>query len=489
MIAFAKCLPECFTHNLCSPSPPHIKAAVTDNDSTIQETDQKEGVAKISSTNTMGKSAGGNLNKSQKKKKKKAALEASSNMAMGCIGLSMNEGLADPANWPPLTLFANTQLRLFVSRCDPSVEVAIDAESLWLRLGLRACCELEEELESDNDRTSDRRLVLLSQPHNPSALQPTALATRLLLESIRTPVDIQMATASALQRCVNGKSQEEIQHVLDYWLEIYRCLMEKPQSKTDMYGKPVTPSPSKYTSQRIGLARALAAIVGCSRSPGYYPNLRLDNGDVTISSAAPTTAVIDGASIKQQKAGAWLQKIFRFLVDEGLHDPDEEVRYALLQAGLAATREYGVTNLQQMLQVLEAFLNKAPNVAELDMVRQSVVVLLGSLAKYLGPDDPRVGSIFSRLLSAVSFPADVVQKAVEDCLSPLAPKLPPDQLEKTFPRLLSTLFSSMGYAERRGAAYALAGIVRGCGVTTLKQHNIIDKLLNALESKNSKHKE
>ncbi len=61
-----------------------------------------------------------------------------------------------------------------------------------------------------------------------------------------------------------------------------------------------------------------------------------------------------------------------------------------------------------MLQVLETFLNKAPNVAELDMVRQAVVILLGSLAKYLTPEDARIQSIFNRLLSAINFPADVV---------------------------------------------------------------------------------
>ena len=72
---------------------------------------------------------------------------------------------------------------------------------------------------------------------------------------------------------------------------------------------------------------------------------------------------------------------------------------------------------------------------------------------------------------------------------PLAPKLPAEQLDKVFPRLMTTLFSSLGYAERRGAAYALAGIVRGCGITTLKQRGIIDKLLAALDDKNSKNKE
>lgn len=46
------------------------------------------------------------------------------------------------------------------------------------------------------------------------------------------------------------------------------------------------------------------------------------------------------------------------------------------------------------------------------MVRQSVVVLLGSLAIYLGREDSRVGAIFNRLLSAVSFPADVVSVVI-----------------------------------------------------------------------------
>ncbi|VDN10549.1 unnamed protein product, partial [Dibothriocephalus latus] len=142
-----------------------------------------------------------------------------------------------------------------------------------------------------------------------------------------------------------------------------------------------------------------------------------------------------------------------------------------------------------MLPILEGFLSKAPNVAELDMVRQSVVILLGSLAKYLTPEDQRVGAIFSRLMAIINFPADVVQTAVEDCLAPLAPKLPPDQLEKVCPRLLSTLMSNSGYAERRGAAYALAGIVRGCGLVALKQYSIVDKLMAGLSDKSPKHRE
>lgn len=82
-----------------------------------------------------------------------------------------------------------------------------------------------------------------------------------------------------------------------------------------------------------------------------------------------------------------------------------------------------------------------------------------------------------------------VQRAVEDALGPLAPKMPAEQLEKVFPRLMNTLFSSLSYPERRGAAYALAGIIHGVGIAVLKQRGIIDRLLTGLDDKNAKFRE
>ena len=79
--------------------------------------------------------------------------------------------------------------------------------------------------------------------------------------------------------------------------------------------------------------------MSCSSTPGYY-----------LSSEQHEASISDGANDKQQKAGAWLQKIFKFLVDEGLHDPQEEVRCALLQAGLAGTQNYGVVRLSALIE-------------------------------------------------------------------------------------------------------------------------------------------
>lgn len=116
-------------------------------------------------------------------------------------------------------------------------------------MGLRDSCESEEAVgnaeSADGDQQEQQqeqqqgevgdeeekeqkqhRFVLLQRPRNPGALPPAALATRLLLECLRKSADIQKASACALRRCLNGRSQDEINRVIDYWLEIYHCLME-----------------------------------------------------------------------------------------------------------------------------------------------------------------------------------------------------------------------------------------------------------------------
>ena len=45
------------------------------------------------------------------------------------------------------------------------------------------------------------------------------------------------------------------------------------------------------------------------------------------------------------------------------------------------------------------------------------------------------------------------------------------------------LFESTVYSQRRGAAYGLAGIIKGLGIPALKQYNITNKLQNAINDK------
>ena len=141
-----------------------------------------------------------------------------------------------------------------------------------------------------------------------------------------------------------------------------------------------------------------------------------------------------------------------------------------------------------LLPVLEQFLAEAPREARYDAVRQSVVILMGSLAKHLDKDDDRVKPIVAKLIEALSTPSAQVQQAVADCLPALVPAVrdaAPDLVKK----LLQLLLDSNKYGQRRGAAYGLAGLVKGLGILSLKQLDIVTTLTTAVQSKKPSHRE
>ena len=65
-------------------------------------------------------------------------------------------------------------------------------------------------------------------------------------------------------------------------------------------------------------------------------------------------------------------------------------------------------NVIALLPVFEEFLKDAPQDASYDSVRQSVVILMGSLAKHLDKNDPKVKPIVAKLITALSTPSQQV---------------------------------------------------------------------------------
>lgn len=58
--------------------------------------------------------------------------------------------------------------------------------------------------------------------------------------------------------------------------------------------------------------------------------------------------------------------------------------------------------------MFERFLDSAPKSGSYDAVREAVVLLVGSLARHLEPDDVRLRPIALRLVAALSTPAQQV---------------------------------------------------------------------------------
>lgn len=79
-------------------------------------------------------------------------------------------------------------------------------------------------------------------------------------------------------------------------------------------------------------------------------------------------------------------------------------------------------------------------------------------------------------------PPPQVQESVASCLPPLVPAIKEDAAG-IVRNLLQLLLESDKYAERKGAAYGLAGLVKGLGILSLKQQEIMTTLTDAIQDK------
>ncbi|KAG7585725.1 Armadillo-type fold [Arabidopsis thaliana x Arabidopsis arenosa] len=117
---------------------------------------------------------------------------------------------------------------------------------------------------------------------------------------------------------------------------------------------------------------------------------------------------------------------------------------------------------------------------EYDLVREGVVIFTGALAKHLAKDDPKVHNVVEKLLEVLNTPSESVKRAVSTCPSPLVLSKQEDA-PALFLRLLDKLMKSDKYGERRGAAFGLAGVVMGFGISSLKKYGLIVTLQEALK--------
>lgn len=221
---------------------------------------------------------------------------------------------------------------------------------------------------------------------------------------------------------------------------------------------------------------------------------KLDQFDREIEPAVDQWIPRRGIAIAISKIGNILSlddvnHIMQFMVSQGLGDREEIVHKEMLAAALAIVEIHGKDTIVELLPVFETFLDKAPKSQSFDNIRQAVVILMGSLARHLDKEDKRIEPIVRRLISALSTPSEQVQEAVANCLPHLMPSVK-EEAPAMVKRLLQQLVKSEKYGERRGAAYGIAGIVKGLGILSLKQFDIMSKLTTYIqEKKNYKSRE
>ncbi|ROT36205.1 translational activator GCN1 [Sodiomyces alkalinus F11] len=179
-----------------------------------------------------------------------------------------------------------------------------------------------------------------------------------------------------------------------------------------------------------------------------------------------------------------LATFFDFLIAGGpLGDQNASVREAMLSAAIEAIDVHGKIIVDRLMEVFEKTLESPSRDTEAsDRVNEAVVIMYGALGKHLEKGDSKIPVVIQRLLATLSTPSETVQYAIAECLPPLI-KSRGDQASQYFQQVLETLLTSKKYPEQRGAAYGLAGLVRGRGISSLKDYRILTTIKGAIENK------
>jgi len=184
-----------------------------------------------------------------------------------------------------------------------------------------------------------------------------------------------------------------------------------------------------------------------------------------------------------------LVDFIRFLIENGpVADRDTKVRDQMVQAATELIAKRGSSKVEELMTIFENTL-EAPNSGskESDLVNEAVIILYGALARHLRSGDARIPKVVDRLLVTLSTPSETVQYAIAGCLPPLV-QTSTEQVAEYTSHVMADLLESKKYATRRGAAYGLAGIVRGKGISALRDLRILSSLKVASEEKKDTNK-
>ena len=178
------------------------------------------------------------------------------------------------------------------------------------------------------------------------------------------------------------------------------------------------------------------------------------------------------------------------LLLKALSDESLEVREASIDAGKMVIAAHGESNTETLLKVFEGYFDKPSdrNVSEeiQDYAKSGAVVFLASLAVHLDSSDPKVKQILERLLEVLETPSESVQRKVADAFPPLMKQLATEEEKRALIEdLLGKLSQGKSYAVRRGAAFGIAGAVKGIGMGSLKGMGVMDSIKALIEDKKS----
>ncbi|KAI0980319.1 hypothetical protein GJ496_007225, partial [Pomphorhynchus laevis] len=179
-------------------------------------------------------------------------------------------------------------------------------------------------------------------------------------------------------------------------------------------------------------------------------------------------------------------ELVQFLVDNVLCICDLKLPSEFLSIAMSAVNYCSDNDnnnaILNVIEFLEHRLKSLPDSKGTDRTRTCLLVLMGASVKNITNDLAKVNSIVEQLIDALRTPSEMVQEAVANSISMLVPMIKENAIT-LIEKLFNIVFKSSNYAERKGASYGIAGIIKGLGVLCIKQLDIMNKIEVAIRDK------
>ncbi|KAL8651059.1 MAG: hypothetical protein Q9226_004872, partial [Calogaya cf. arnoldii] len=332
------------------------------------------------------------------------------------------------------------------------------------------------------------------------SLVPQASVRTSVLQAIREYIDLtELDFSEEIWLAVHDDIDDNIELAWAIWQE--NALEAVP---TDA-AKIIPYLASKDSQLRRASSKALAACIG--DQPSKFVETLHDLENQYIEQAKPRlierdefgmpkkTNLEDPWEARSGIALAFKALASKFLVQElmafaefliknrALADRSPTVRDQMIESATTIINMKGGHSVERLMRVFESTLDEGDKDSQVsDSLNEAVVVLYGAMGRHLPSGDDRVVKVVKRLFSTLSTPSESVQYAVAGCLPPLMRASPSHTLDY-IQAMVDQLLQSKKYAARRGAAYGLAGVVSGKGVSALREYRIMSTLKMAAENK------
>lgn len=300
-------------------------------------------------------------------------------------------------------------------------------------------------LASHDDVDENARLGQAIWQENALELEPTD-GLKLLPYLASTDKQLRRAASKAIAECI-GKDTSAFITVLRR-LEEWYCELAKPKSvERDEFGMPKKANLADPWEARSGIALAFKSMA----------------------------RIFDSSK---------LVDFVQFLIKESaVGDRNAMVRDEMIESAATVITIHGAEKVEELMEIFEKALDESDRNSNVsDLVSEAIVILYGALARHLCDGDGRVPKVVRRLLLTLSTPSETVQYAVAGCLPPLI-RTSNQMTHEYIQSVLDELLKAKKYAARRGAAYGLAGIVSGKGISALRDFRIMSTLRSAIENK------